>query len=315
MGGGDERRGEGNPAMRLLQGLIAAAVTPMTADGGIAWERIPAYADWLVREGMDGVFLNGTTGEGQSLTLSERMQVLEHWQQALAGRLPVMVHVGHTALGEAQALAAHADKLRVDGIAALAPYFFKPAVGELVAFCRQVAAAAPATPFYYYHLPGNTGVSVPVATFFEQAVGVIPTLAGVKFTYEDLMDLQNALRFGLNVLFGRDEILLAGLALGCGGAIGSTYNVAAPLYKRILAAYRRGDWPAAQAEQRRAAQFITVMVRHGGLPALKAMLKLVGMECGATRLPLRTLTAEQARQLERELREIGFFEWARSGCA
>lgn len=296
-----------------LQGLIPAAVTPMTADGGIAWERIPVYADWLVREGVDGVFLNGTTGEGQSLTVAERMQVVEHWQRALAGRLPVVVHVGHTALGDAQTLAAHAAKVGVAGIAALAPYFFKPAIGELVAFCREVAAAAPATPFYYYHLPALTGVNVPVATFFEQTVGIIPTLAGVKFTYEDLLDLQNALRFGLNVLFGRDEILLAGLALGCSAAVGSTYNVAAPLYKRIFAAYRRGDLPAAQAEQRRAAQFITVMVRHGGLPALKAMLMMVGMDCGPTRLPLRRLTAEQVRQLETELRKIGFFEWARPG--
>jgi N-acetylneuraminate lyase len=294
-----------------LSGLITAAFTPLRADGTIDWPRLPVYADWLVRERVDGVFVNGTTGEAASLTLPERMQLVERWHEALAGRLPVVVHVGHTALGDAQALARHAEQVGAAGIAALAPFFFRPAVRELVAFCREVAAAAPNTPFYYYHIPSLTGVNVPVATFHEQARSEIPTLAGVKFTSEDLLDVQNALRADWNVLFGRDEILLAALALGCTGAIGSTYNVAAPLYRRVFAAYQRGDLPAAQADQRRAAAFITVMIRHGGLPALKAMMKMIGMDCGPPRLPLRPLGDAEAQRLDAELRQMGFFEWAR----
>jgi N-acetylneuraminate lyase len=297
-----------------LRGLITATFTPMHADASVALKRIPAYAEWLVKEKVNGVFVNGTTGEGQSLTLQERMQVVEDWQSALAGRLPVVVHVGHTALGEAQALARHAEEVGAAGIATLAPYFFKPGLRELVEFCREVAAAAPATPFYYYHMPSMTGVTVPVTAFLEAAASQIPTLTGVKFTFEDLMDLQNASRVGggrFNILFGRDEVLLAGLALGCTGAVGSTYNLAAPLYQRIIAAYQRGDMAAAQMEQWRAAQFITVMVRHGGLVALKAMMKMAGMDCGPLRLPMRTLGDGETRQLEADLRAIGFFEWAR----
>jgi N-acetylneuraminate lyase len=287
----------------------------MHPDGSVAMERIPAYAEWLVAEGVSAVFVNGTTGEGQSLTLRERMQLAERWQAVIGGRMPVVVHVGHTVIEDAAALAKHAESIGVHAVAALAPYFFKPALKELVAFSRQVAAAAPATPFYYYHLPSLTGVNVSVAAYLEEAADKIPTLTGVKFTYEDLMDLQNARaavggRF--NILFGRDEILLAGLTLGCTGAVGSTYNLAAPLFRRIIAAFQRGELTAAQADQRRAAQFITILVRYGGLAPQKALMKSLGVDCGPTRLPLRTLAEDEVRRLEADLRAIGFFDWART---
>jgi N-acetylneuraminate lyase len=297
-----------------LRGLITATFTPLHEDRSVAFERIPAYAEWLVGEGVSAVFVNGTTGEGQSLTLPERMQLAERWQTVMAGRLPVIVHVGHTAVDDATALARHAESIGAHSVAALAPYFFKPALRELVAFCRQVAAAAPATPFYYYHIPSITGVSVPVAAFLEEAADKIPTLTGVKFTFEDLMDLQNARAAAggrFNILFGRDEILLAGLTLGCTGAVGSTYNAAAPLYRRIIAAFERGDLATAQEDQRRAAQFITTMVRCGGLAALKGLMKCLGVDCGPMRLPLRTLNEAEIRGFETDLRAIGFFDWAR----
>lgn len=295
-----------------LNGLVAAVFTPMDDGGSLALGRVEAYATHLVNTKVDGVFVCGTTGEGQSLTLPERMQVAERWQSVLKGQLPVVVHVGHTALGDARALAAHAEKIGAAAIAGLAPYFFKPALRELVAFSREVAAAAPATPFYYYHIPSLTGISVPTAAFLEAASACIPTLAGVKFTYEDLMDYQSAMRVSdgrFNILFGRDENLLAGLALGARGAVGSTYNVAAPLYKRIIAAYDAGDMTTARLEQFRAVEFISVMIRRGGLVALKEIMSMVGIDCGPMRLPMRTLDQAERNQLDSDLRAIGFFDW------
>jgi N-acetylneuraminate lyase len=296
---------------QALHGLVVATFTPMQSDGAVALERIDAYAERLVAAKVDGVFVNGSTGEGQSLTLAERMQVAERWQSVLAGQLPLIVHVGHAALPDAQALARHAERIGARGISALAPYFFKPAMPELVSFCAALASAAPATPFYYYHIPSMTGVNVPIAAFLEESSARIPTLAGVKFTFEDLMDLQNALRVSAgryNILFGRDEILLAGLTLGCTGAVGTTYNMAAPLYQRVIAAFARGDIAAAQTEQRRAAEFITVTIRYGGVGAFKALMQMVGMDCGPARLPVRNLTVDERKGLKMALRKIGFFD-------
>jgi N-acetylneuraminate lyase len=106
-------------------------------------------------------------------------------------------------------------------------------------------------------------------------------------------------------------MLLSGLAMGAQGAIGSTYNYAAPVYHRIIAAFARGDLAAAQAEQARANAMIAVLIRHGGMPpAGKAFMKAIGLDCGGSRLPLRSLTDEQAEALRAEAEAAGFFSFA-----
>lgn len=292
-----------------LDGLVAAVFTPMNADGSLNLNRIEAYADHLVRNKVNSIFVCGTTGEGQSLSTAERMRLAERWLGVMAGQMPVVIHVGHTVLSESQALAKHAEKQGAAAIAALAPYFFKPATEELVGYCAGMASAAPFTPFYYYHMPSMTGVTVSVTSFLNAADGRIPTLAGVKFTFEDLMDLQTARQAcggRYEILFGRDEILLAGLALGCSGAVGSTYNAIAPVYQRVIAAFEKGDMDTARREQQRAVDFITVMCRHGGLAANKAILSFAGVDCGPVRLPLRDLTAAQREALRNDLEKAGF---------
>lgn len=291
-----------------LRGLIPAAFTPMNPDGSLALGAIDAYAEFLLREHLAGVFVCGTTGESLSLTTQERMQVAERWQSAACGRLPVIVHVGHTSLEDAKALARHAQKIGAHSISALAPCFFKPGLKELVEFCARVAASAPELPFFYYHMPSMTGVNVAVADFINQAADRIPTFAGIKFTFEDLMDLQNCHRVSagrFNLMFGRDEILLAGLTTGCTSAVGSTYNFVADGFNRILAAFQAGELATAQTLQRQAAEMITVIVKFGGIPAMKEMMKMAGMNCGPVRLPLRSLTAQDVTQLGLALRALG----------
>ena len=281
-------------------GLVAAPFTPMRPDGAINLEAIPAYAQHLQCLGVVGAFICGTTGEGASLTLAERRAVAEKWRQEASPSLRVIVHVGHTCLDDARELAAHAQAIGADSIAALAPYFFKPdGVAGLVEWCAQVAAAAPQLPFYYYHMPSMTGCNVLVADFLAAAGPRIPSLAGIKFTFEDLEDFGRCLRFAdrrYDVLFGRDELLHSALKLGARGAVGSTYNFAAPLYRQVIAAYDRGDDATAVALQAKAVEMIKVCVNGGGHPIanFKRLMRRLGVECGPTRLPLTDPTAEQA---------------------
>lgn len=296
-----------------LTGLVAAPHTPFRADGALDTSAIPRLAALLAHNGVAGAFICGTTGEGHSLTVAERKEVAAAWRASAPPGLKLVVHVGHLCLDESRALAAHAQQIGADAIATIAPSFFKPAgEAELVAWCRHVAAAAPALPFYYYHMPAMTGVTVPVAEFLRQAAGRIPTLAGVKFTHEDLMDYGNAGQVEAGryaMLFGRDEILLAGLSLGAVGAVGSTYNYAAPLFVQLIAAFERGDLDAARRAQGRARDFIAVVHRHGGLAAGKLAMKLIGVDCGPVRLPLRTPSPDQERSLQQALEQVGFFEY------
>lgn len=275
---------------------------------------IPAQARLLADNRVAGAFICGTTGEGSSLTSEERRQVVEAWVKAKPPSRALIVHVGHLSLGDACAFAAHAQDAGADAIAAIAPSFFKPAgPSDLVAWCARVAAAAPNLPFYYYHMPGMTGVTIPAADFLESVNGQIPTLAGVKFTHENLMDFARSAEVSsgqYTMLFGRDEILLSGLVLGARGAVGSTYNFAAPLYHRIIDAFDRGDLASARRDQSRAMEFIDVLGRHGGLSAGKSVMKLIGVDCGPVRLPLRPIKDKDESSLREELERVGFFEYA-----
>lgn len=146
---------------KKLQGLVAATITPMTENGEINFPVIGQYVDYLVKEqGVKNIFVNGTTGEGLSLSISERRQVAEEWVRQGKNKLDqVVIHVGALNLKESQELAQHAAEIGADGIAVIAPFFFKSQNKDaLISFLREVAAAAPALPFYYYHIPSLTGV-------------------------------------------------------------------------------------------------------------------------------------------------------------
>lgn len=293
--------------------LIAAPFTAMQSDGSIDLTKIPQQAQSLSANGVSGAFVCGTTGEGLSLTMAERMRITEAWRDCMDQDSSLIVHIGHTGLADTQALARHAQEIGADAIGVMAPCFYKPTtVEDLVSYCVEVAATAPDLPFYYYHIPVMTGVQFPMIRFLEAASGKIPTLAGIKFSDENLMDFSLCAQFDngrYRMLFGRDEILITGLCLGAVGAVGSTYNYAAPLYHRVIDAFQKGDFLRAQAEQVKAQQTVAFLLRFGGLPTGKAIMKHVGLDCGPVRLPLRDLNEEQLGVLEVGLREIGFFEY------
>lgn len=293
-----------------LTGLIAAPFTPLNADGNLNLALIPRLAGWLAEHGVAGAFICGTTGEGMSLSMDERLQVAEAWLAAAPRSLRVIVHVGHPTVGESRTLAAHAEKLNAAAFATIGPTFFRATnVEQLVDYCAQIAAGAPGLPFYYYHMPAMTGVELSMFDFLKLAAPRIPNLAGIKFTHENLMDYSRCLNFDggrYNILFGRDEILLAALALGATGAVGSTYNYMPGIYHGLLKAFAAGDLETARQFQMQAIQVIAIMSRRGGLAAGKAMMKLIGLDCGPVRAPLQNLSAEAFESLARELERVGF---------
>jgi len=297
-----------------LCGLVAAPFTPFNSDRSLNLAVIPRYAKILADQGVRGAFVNGTTGEGASLTNTERKAVAEAWRRAAPSSLALIMHVGHTSIAESIELARHAAEIGCDAIAAIAPSFFKPAgAAGLAEVCAQIAGAAPGTPFYYYHIPSMTGFNCSVADFLER-VDHIPNFAGVKFTHEDLLDfgLSRQARSGrYDILHGRDETLLCGLSLGATGAVGSTYNFMAKLYHDVISAFERGDLKSAWAAQAKVQRIIAVLVRYGGgVIGGKSIMKMCGLDCGPVRLPLTPLTVDASASFERELRDIGFFEFA-----
>jgi N-acetylneuraminate lyase len=143
----------------------------------------------------------------------------------------------------------------------------------------------------------------------------IPTLAGVKYTDDDLVQMQRCLHLldgQFEILNGYDEILLAALSLGVQGAVGSTYNFAAPLYREIIAQFHRGNLEAAQSLQHRSVELIQLLARFGFPAAAKFVMALVGVDCGPVRPPLSDLSAEDQAELRNRLDEAGYFDtWLR----
>lgn len=292
-----------------LTGLIAAPFTPMKENGDLNLPVVDRLADRLIQDGVKGAFVCGTTGESLSLTVDERKAVAEAWRRSCGDRLKLIVHVGHTSEREAADLAAHAAKIGADAVGAMAPPFFRPpGVEELVDWCAGIAKAAPDLPFYYYHIPSMTGVAASMTEFLALAEDRIPNLAGIKFTSEDLMEYAACLRYKggrFDILFGRDEILLSALALGAKGAVGSTYNYAAPIYHEVIRAFEAGDMEAAQAAQDESIRLVKAFSKYGGLAAQKAIMKWTGIDCGGVRLPLRDLPEGALVELRRAIEALG----------
>lgn len=295
--------------------LIAATVTPMEADGTIALQRIPELVQWLRADGVSGLYVLGSTGEGPSLSSRERMRVAEAFAEAAAGNLRVIIQVGHNSLAEARDLAAHAASIGVDGISATPPSFFRPdSLDDLVSCAAEVASAAPELPFYYYHIPSATGVELPMPALIEAARARIPNFRGLKFSDTRQFALQACIEAAgaeVEVFNGVDEMLLGAVVLGARSAVGATYNFSAPLYLRMIGLFQEGDLEGARHLQGRSAAMVEVLLRTCGLGGWKAAMALVGMDCGPNRCPLRTPGATERGRLKNELERIGFFDWAR----
>lgn len=299
-----------------LTGLIAAAPTPFGSNGSLNCAAVSRQAEHLLTHSITGVFICGTTGESHSLTLAERRKLHRCWSDAVRGTpLKLICHVGHNCLADAQTLAVDAQKNGATAIAALASSYFKPRdLKMLVNWCAAIAEKAPELPFYFYDIPSWTRVEQSMPGFLAEAQQRIPTLRGLKFTNSDLAQFLACVRQGngmFDILYGNDESLLAGLVLGARGAVGSTYNFAAPIYHRLIQAFNEGDFEAARIEQARSVDMVRILASYGFLAAAKSVMAMIGVDCGQVRVPLQALTKEQTAKLRAELQDVGFFEWIR----
>lgn len=301
-----------------LETLVAATHTPFDDHGALRLSIVERQAEHLLRTGIDTVFIGGTTGEFSSLSTDERLALSTRWGEVATGTpMRVVVHVGSTRVEESQALARHAASHGAVAVSALAPFYVKPrSVEELITVCSAIASAVPDLPFYFYDIPALTGVHLSMPDFLARARERIPNLVGLKFTNPDLIAYQSCQRAGggfWDLPWGIDESLLAALAVGARGAVGSGYNFAGPLYRRLLAAFQGGDLVAAREEQYRGVQVVETLARRGYMAGAKAVMRRLGVDVGPVRAPLARLDSEQETALLSDLDRMGFWHWVAVG--
>lgn len=292
---------------------MAAPFTPFDNKGNINTNVIEDLANLYVKNGVTGAFIAGTTGECPSLSFDEKVTLIEAWSSCAGKKLDLVFMLGSNRQREMIRLAKLCAKNKFVGTSILCPYYFKAAtVNDLVNYCVPIAKAAPKLDFYYYHIPALSRSDYPMAEFVQIADRKIPNLGGIKYSHNNLMDFQKCTTYKpkkYNILWGIDEALIMGLTGGAAGAIGSTYNYAAPLYHKIIKAHKKGELKKAQQLQQQSIAMVDVLVKYGGINAGKAFMKFIGIDCGWCRAPLKPLSKSQLKAMRKDLEKIGFFQF------
>ena len=296
-------------ATSLFSGIIPALLTPFDDEEQLDTAPVGSLVDRLIEQGIGGLFACGSTGEWYALSSEERMRMAEATMEAVNGRTKVMVHVGSFATSHAIALARHAEKIGADAISVLPPIGRPVPTEAMWDHFREIGAAC-GLPLYLYHVPQAYGEQI-TPDAFADALDMIPTLAGVKFSsycIKDLLNLKLKAEGRLNIISGCAEQLLSATVNGAEGSICTWYNIVPRLGVRIRECVAASDLAEAVRLQDLLVRFaLALSANHLG--CLKFLVAKRGIGVGRPRLPQPRLSSEALQSLWSELEPTGITEW------
>jgi N-acetylneuraminate lyase len=289
--------------LEKYKGIIPAFYACYDEAGEVSGERVEALTRHLVKKGVKGIYVGGSSGECIYQSVVDRKKTLERAVRAAEGKLTIIAHVGCNNTADSMELAAHAESLGVDAIASIPPIYFHLPEYAIAQYWNDISAAAPNTDFIIYNIPQLAGVALTMPLFREMRKN--PRVIGVKNSSMPTQDIQMFKQEGgddLIVFNGPDEQLVAGLAIGAEGGIGGTYAVMPELYLKIQELVHAGEIREAQRVQNDADAIIYAMCEcHGNLYAVqKEILRIrEGLDIGSVRKPLPELIPEDMEQVKR----------------
>ena len=272
------------------QGIIPAFYACYDAEGKISLEAVRALTQYYIDKGVQGLYVGGSSGECIYQGKEERKQVLEAVMEVAKGKLTVIAHIACNNTADSQELAAHAESLGVDAIAAIPPIYFKLPPYAIAKYWNDMSAAAPNTDFIIYNIPQLAGVSLSVPLLKEMLKN--PRVIGVKNSSMPTQDIQMWADEGAIVFNGPDEQLISGLVMGAIGGIGGTYGAMPELYVELYRCVKAGEMAKALEIQNDCCRIIYKMCSgHGNMyGVIKEILRINGgPDCGSVRLPLAEL--------------------------
>ena len=276
--------------LNKYQGIFPAFYACYDESGAISPERVRALTEYLIGKGVHGLYVGGSSGECIYQSVAERKLLLEQVMAAAKGRVTIIAHVACNNTADSRELAAHAESLGVDAIAAIPPiYFHLPPYG-IAKYWNDISDAAPNTDFIIYNIPQLAGVALSGALLREMLKN--PRVIGVKNSSMPVQDIEMWRDEGALVFNGPDEQLLSGLAAGAVGGIGGTYAAMPELYLKIFDLVGQGRIPEARAIQDACCHIIYKLCSGKGnmYAVIKAVLReLGGPDAGGVRAPLTDL--------------------------
>ena len=293
------------------QGIIPAFYACYDDKGEISPEAVEELTNWLIDKGVKGVYVGGSSGECIYQSVGERKTVLEHVMKASEGRLTVIAHVACNNTRDSMELAAHAESLGVDAIAAIPPIYFKLPEYAIADYWNAISSAAPNTDFIIYNIPQLAGVALTLPLLRKMLEN--PRVIGVKNSSMPTMDIQQFKSEGsmggqdFVVFNGPDEQLVSGLAMGADGGIGGTYSVMPELFLRLTELVKAGESEKARALQYDINSIIYKLCSgHGNLYAMikAVLLKREGLKLGGVRAPLTNISENDSPIVDEAIKMI-----------
>lgn len=285
------------------QGIIPAFYACYDERGEVDGKRVELLTEYMVKKGVKGVYVGGSSGECIYQSVEDRKLTLEHVMKASQGKLTVIAHVACNNTADSCKLAAHAESLGVDAIAAIPPIYFHLPEYAIAEYWNDISAAAPNTDFIIYNIPQLAGVALTMPLFREMIKN--PRVVAVKNSSMPTQDIQMFKAEGgegFVVFNGPDEQLVSGLAMGADGGIGGTYGVMPELYLDIFELVKAGKVAEAQKLQYAVNEVIYGMCAcHGNMyGVIKEILKIrEGLDIGGVRKPLSSLVPEDMEQVKK----------------
>lgn len=276
-----------------FKGVFPAFYACYDENGEISPERTKKLAKHLLDKGVQGLYVGGSSGECIYQSVSDRKKTLESVMEAVKGKLTIIAHVACNNTKDSCELAAHAERLGVDAIAAIPPIYFHLPEYAIAEYWNDISNAAPNTPFIIYNIPQLAGTTLTVSLYKKMLKN--PRVIGVKnssMAAQDIQIFKCEAGDGHIVFNGPDEQFISGRAIGADGGIGGTYAVMPELFLKMNALIKEGKIPEALKIQNSVNQIIYKMCEaHGNLYAvLKEILrKNENVDIGTVRKPLSDL--------------------------
>ena len=272
------------------EGIIPAFYACYDKDGAINPTAVRELTRWFIDNGVNGLYVGGSSGECIYQSVAERKLVLENVMEEARGKLTVIAHIACNNTADSQELARHAESLGVDAIASIPPIYFKLPPHAIAKYWNDMSAAAPNTDFIIYNIPQLAGVSLTVPLLKEMLKN--PKVIGVKNSSMPTQDIQMWRDEGAIVFNGPDEQLISGLVMGAIGGIGGTYGAMPELYVELYRCVKAGELAKALEIQNECCRIIYKLC--SGYGNMYGMIKEVlringGPDCGSVRAPLAEL--------------------------
>lgn len=289
-----------------VEGILPALVTSLCEDNKtINEEATKKLIELHLKQGANGFYILGGTGEGLVLGREEREIMCDVVVKQVAGRKPVINHIAAMNLNEAVELAKHAEKSGCDAIAAVPPSFFYYSEDDMYEYYKRLANSVNIPLIIYYHPSAQKDMSAKlIARIFE-----IDNVTGVKWSsnnFFEMMKLKNITHGEMNIINGPDELLISGLAAGADAGIGSTYNIMLPEFIKIYDYFKNGQLDKALETQIKVNEVISVMFAYELIPSVKYGVNLMGIDVGNATFPMKQLTDEEKISLEKAYKKAGW---------